>query len=401
MELSGNLSDFALSDILQILALSRKTGTLLLEADDLSGKVVIEDGRITHASLIPGETFADRLLKERRVGEEDLRVLTRIGEGERSVWPIDALVVESGMMGRGELSTIAKRHIEATVEQLVRLPKGRFWIELNKVVLEPSSTEIRLIEGVEVGEVLLGAAKRADEAKRCDSGEAAQRESDNPVSELPSWSLDVNAGNSELLGGPEVGAGEISDENYWPVSLREEGVKKSILCSLLMELGSSSFDTEVSLLIMRYASEVASRGILFVVKGDEMIGLGQFGLQSQPDGVSADERVRRIRIGLRESNIFSEVALSRRPYVGRLPDGYRETEVLDGIGGGAGDLIAFLLPLGCQGKTMFVIYGDNFPGVANMAGLDELVALVNQASIVLEKMVLEQRLRIISGMGMV
>ena len=38
MELSGNLSDFGLADILQILSLSRKTGTLALAAGSVSGR---------------------------------------------------------------------------------------------------------------------------------------------------------------------------------------------------------------------------------------------------------------------------------------------------------------------------------------------------------------------------
>ncbi|MGH9829727.1 MAG: DUF4388 domain-containing protein, partial [Blastocatellia bacterium] len=44
MELSGNLSDFALTDILQILALSRKSGTLALESGGSAGLIVIERG---------------------------------------------------------------------------------------------------------------------------------------------------------------------------------------------------------------------------------------------------------------------------------------------------------------------------------------------------------------------
>ena len=50
MHLNGDLSDFALADILQILSLGRKTGTLLVENGSLKGRIVIEAGRITGAS---------------------------------------------------------------------------------------------------------------------------------------------------------------------------------------------------------------------------------------------------------------------------------------------------------------------------------------------------------------
>ena len=55
MQLTGDLSDFALTDILQILALSRKTGMVLLDGAGWAGKIVIESGRITEAWAEPGE----------------------------------------------------------------------------------------------------------------------------------------------------------------------------------------------------------------------------------------------------------------------------------------------------------------------------------------------------------
>jgi hypothetical protein len=65
MQLTGDLSDFALTDILQILALSRKTGMVLLEGAEWAGKIVVENGRITEASVQPGESLADSLFKDR------------------------------------------------------------------------------------------------------------------------------------------------------------------------------------------------------------------------------------------------------------------------------------------------------------------------------------------------
>jgi hypothetical protein len=42
---------------------------------------------------------------------------------------------------------------------------------------------------------------------------------------------------------------------------------------------------------------------------------------------------------------------------------------------------------------MFIIYGDNYPGTVEMKGVNELVVLVNQASMVLEKIQLERMIR--------
>jgi hypothetical protein len=55
-------------------------------------------------------------------------------------------------------------------------------------------------------------------------------------------------------------------------------------------------------------------------------------------------------------------------------------------------LSVFALPLVCNDRPIFVFYGDNYPGRTELSGIDELVALVNQASVVLEKIVLERML---------
>ena len=120
------------------------------------------------------------------------------------------------------------------------------------------------------------------------------------------------------------------------------------------------------------------------------MGLGQFGVKCQGDHRSADEKVREIHVPLGANSIFDEVVRSGQPYIGEMPGGYWNEEILCKIGGHASPLSVFLLPLMCQNRPVFLIYGDNYPGVTELTQLDELVALVNQASVVLEKIVLER-----------
>ncbi|HEY7545245.1 MAG TPA: DUF4388 domain-containing protein, partial [Blastocatellia bacterium] len=117
MELTGNLSDFALTDILQILALSRKTGVLSLEGVDFQGKIFIEDGRVTFASLSTGETLADRLVREQKISTSVMKSLNEAA-GEEGVWGLEGLIVESGVMTKEDLEGAAKRHIRSVVASL-------------------------------------------------------------------------------------------------------------------------------------------------------------------------------------------------------------------------------------------------------------------------------------------
>ena len=388
MELTGDLSDFPLTDILQILALSRKTGTLALEAGVMNGRIVIEQGRITQASLRPGGTFADRLIQESTVTSDVLGDLRRVGGGETDVWTLETLLVESGVMTTQEVEQAAKRHIQHVVAALVCLERGRFGIALNQAGFQDAMTDVRLDEGLDIGEVLLEAATERDEGSR--------RGVEHPgmglrelleTDERPSVGLDGDAQDRSqgVMTSPP-------SPRTWSHGTSNDDDRS--LYSFLAELRSHSFEAEVSLLIMRYASEVVSRGVLFVVKETEICGLGQFGIDVDDlDHRNADERVREITIPLGGKSLFDNVVRRGEPFIGRITESYWHTEMLSHIGGHGRDLIGFALPIMCNDKPVFILYGDNYPDMRELVGIDALVTLVNQASIVLEKIVLERVVR--------
>ena len=385
MELTGDLSDFALTDILQILALSRKTGTLSLESDGVRGKITIEGGRITHAWRWPGEALSDRLVREQCLSAPDLAKLKQIGEKDDGVWTLDSLILESGLMMQDRLESVAKSHIQEVVGDLLRLEKGRFGIDLNQPKLVEALTEVRLRNGMEVGEILLGIAKDIDEDARDTKPLPSETWEWQGLGENPVF---TEAARPENGNGSHKAESQAAEHNN---RVSEHNERVSLLCSLLAEMRSHSFEAEVSLLIMRYASEVATRGVLFVVKDDVIAGLGQFGVSSG-EGRSADEKVREIRIPVDAETLFGQVVRRGEPYIGKMPEGYWYSELLGKIGGNGAPISVFALPVMCHGQPIFIFYGDNFPGGSKMIGLDELVVLVNQASVVLEKIVLERML---------
>jgi hypothetical protein len=199
---------------------------------------------------------------------------------------------------------------------------------------------------------------------------------------------------------PRIGISESEDDDTFSLlneTTSEEEEKQhshnsNILCSLLAELRSLSFEAEVSLSVMRYASEVASRGILFVVKDEELCGLGQFGVDRQLNGGSVDDQVRAIHIPVKVQSVFTNVVKTGMPYVGSMSNGYWNLEVVSRLGETGHDLNAFVLPLFCRGKVMFIIYGDNYPGGKDFDGFEEFLVFVNQASVILENIVMEREL---------
>lgn len=388
MELSGNLSDFALTDILQILALSRKSGTLALESGSVSGSIVIDKGRIVFASMVPGKTFSGRLVHEGLVSQAVMERLKRIGEEDPHVWTLRSLLLESGLLREDVLEDAARRQIQDVVGALVRIERGKFGIELNQTEPDSQLNEIAVMDGLDIGEVLLGAAKEIDEISKTSIHSVSE-----PAFALSNGNSSHSNGDILALLEPLPTNGADSANHTQPAQKDfRQSQRASLLFSMLAELRSHSFEAEVSLLIMRYASEVAARGVLFVVKDGEIAGLGQFGVANAATGKSPDERVREIRIPIGANSIFDRVVGEGQPYIGEMPDNYWHSELLKRIGGNGMPLQVFALPLVCNDQPIFVFYGDNFPGRSELSGIDELAALVNQASIVLEKIVLERML---------
>ena len=377
MELTGDLSDFALTDILQILALSRKTGTVLLENATVAGQIIIEEGRITHASLWPGESLADCLVKRDLLDPDSMGRFKEIGKQSQGIWTVESLIVESGRMTSGELQDEVKRHVQRVIGKLVGLEKGRFGIAVNEATVPNLLDEVKLTEGLEVGEVLLGSAKENDEALRYE-----REETGGSLNDL-----------SEDAGGYE-NVVQLTDNGSGTTEHGQNGNshRSELLCSLLSELRFHSFEAEVSLAIMRYASEVATRGILFAVKDFELCGLGQFGLTSTLPDATPDRFVRALHIPLDVNSLFSRVVRTGLPFVGPMPRDYWNMEILSKLGDAGSNSWLFALPLICDDRATFVVYGDNYPGGGQLRGISELEALASQASLVLEKIALERKL---------
>src|SRR5436853_6404784 len=125
MHLNGDLSDFALADILQILSLGRKTGTLLIENGSAKGRIIIEDGRITGAEAQPGGNLADALVRRGRITAEALAELRRIA-ATCPQWDFESLLLESGLLNESDMQHAAVMQVGTMVAQLVEIDRGRF-----------------------------------------------------------------------------------------------------------------------------------------------------------------------------------------------------------------------------------------------------------------------------------
>lgn len=201
------------------------------------------------------------------------------------------------------------------------------------------------------------------------------------------WSDQVNLGDEirQEMGEEPMVAGHPE---------RSTGI--SLLRGMLDELNNPSLGGGIILLVLRFASEFMNRAVIFMVKKDEVVGLGQFGIDDM-DG-SADARVRGLRVPRGEDSLFDKVVESQLTVKERPASGKLNRYLLDQLGGAPEEV--FLGPIISEGKVVAVLYGDNFPAKRPLGDTDSLEIFLSQAGMAMEKLLLERRVKEKSPEGM-
>lgn len=144
--------------------------------------------------------------------------------------------------------------------------------------------------------------------------------------------------------------------------------------------------SQVSTLVMNMARDYFERAVLFIVKDDELRGLGGFGPAVHDDIILI---IREARIPLSEASVFQDVVASGRAHVGPLPPGRFEALLTDSLGHYAAREAA-LLPLVTNRETIALLFGDNPLTGSPMRRLDGLLVFLSQAGMSLENAFLKR-----------
>ncbi len=164
----------------------------------------------------------------------------------------------------------------------------------------------------------------------------------------------------------------------------------SLLRGILEELNNPALGGGIILLVLRFASEFMNRAVIFIVKRDEVVGLGQFGID---DGSGkANAKVRNIRVPLTEESVF-QVVVEKQLALKTASDGSPWISYLfEQLGGGIpGEF--FLGPIISEGKVVALLYGDNLPEKGSIGDTDTLEIFLSQAGMAMEKALLQRKLK--------
>ncbi len=162
-----------------------------------------------------------------------------------------------------------------------------------------------------------------------------------------------------------------------------------LLRGMLQELNNPSLGGGIILLILRFASELMNRAVILLVKEEEIVGLGQFGIEL--DGESPDVRVRNVKLPKAEDHVFKDALQSFAPYRSAAKQSEWNDYFFAQLGGQQPDEV-FVGPLISEGRVVAVLYGDNLPDEKPIGDTESLEIFLSQAGLAMEKALLERRM---------
>jgi hypothetical protein len=158
MSLRGKLETMALPEVLQWIAMTRKTGTLYLQRRSIQKRIVFNEGALYSSwSNHPRESLGQFLIRGRLVTEEQLfRALLK---QEQQGQMLGAILVGEGVLASGELRSALKTKAEESIYDLFLWPDGEFEFR------EGEFPELIHLE-LPVAEVIMEGIRRVDEWSR-------------------------------------------------------------------------------------------------------------------------------------------------------------------------------------------------------------------------------------------
>lgn len=364
MSLAGRLEDLALADIFQILSIGKKTGTLLIESDSGNAFIVFKNGLIVRAETNMLEGNIGHELPAKQTLKEHVFTTALMVKKELPNKPIAEILLELGSVSKESLDKAAKKRIEKVVYNLLISNQGAFRFELDN--LDVSSIKGVADAGWEVSKgispeyLLMEGARVHDEAmQKEDLGEG----------------LIEGAGN------------EAWEEDWGEHAAVAERKDISALKSLTQELRFPNSTSEITLLILRFASDIFQRGVLFMVGEEVFTGLGQFGLDIE----RADERIRETVLRFEESPFIKNIIASGQVYKNGLERDSVTESLIKELGGGWPPEVAFF-PVITENKVVALLYFDNANNGEGFSESEGLEIFISQAGLALEKSLLQRKL---------
>ncbi len=351
MGLEGYLEDLGIADILQIVSLSKKSGELTLANQAEQGSITFLAGQVVGATSSRFPEPLGQLLVAKGVANQPQVNAALLSQKQR-YRPLGVILAVEQGVAHAAVEAVVGQQIESIVGSFFQWQDGRFHFQLQETQAVGSASlnplDFMLEKGI-----------------------------------APQWLV---VKGQELTACPEFAAGQLNPD-LQPLENKLDAQELTRLRGMLVELENPLLSGGVILLILRYASEMLRRAIIFDVRGRQLVGIGQFGLQSETE--SADQLVRKLRLTTVRDSIFGRVLQQQAALTGRF-SGYADEQVLSALLGTVGSEV-FVAPLVSDGKVVALLYGDNYPDAGPLDSACAFEVFLAKAGQAMEQM-LQQNL---------
>jgi hypothetical protein len=323
------------------------------------GRVVFNRGQVFYASSDNKHRLGYSLVRKGIITNEKLNQALQAQKEEGFKRPLGTIMVEMDVVSPEVLEKEIRRHIVEVIHDLLKWEKGSFHFELSW----PSEEDVVLESGLNTEFLLLEATRLRDE------------DSHYGLLESKTDETAAQTASQEAVAWEPVSVSTDSHQGAKAVPKDYELVRL-----MIEELSKHSTKNEIILLILRFASEIMNRAVIFLAQGQEVFGLSQSGVVLPASG-DANKRIREIRIPLAAESVFKSVAEKKAPYKGKLPESSWNRFLIERLGRGWPAEV-YVAPLLNEDCIVGILYCDNLPAseaIGETEGLEDFIRVAGPA----------------------
>lgn len=190
MALRGNLRDFTVTQLLNLVSLAKKTGTLVIEGSSEAAKISFHDGKLVYAQL--GEedvSLAAVLQRTNRISANQYRIL-RERASRMTDKELGLLLINAGYLSQNDVLSSLQQHFTGVIRRLFTWVEGLFHFEPDEL---PSDDKIPI--RIDLENLIIEGARQLREWEQLQeeipSLDMALRFSDRPGANIRNMNLSV------------------------------------------------------------------------------------------------------------------------------------------------------------------------------------------------------------------
>jgi hypothetical protein len=190
MALKGNLRDFSTTQLLNLIHLARKTGTLTIDTSNGSARMAFREGKLIYA--VAGEERGTLTSILQRAGKLSAQQAQAIDKGSKKISDreLGLMLIDAGLVTQSDIVQSVRQHILNIVYRLFTWAEGAFRFEAN--VLPPRDL---ITVPINLESVIMEGSRRLKEWERLQDDlpnlDLALRFTDRPDARLRSINLTV------------------------------------------------------------------------------------------------------------------------------------------------------------------------------------------------------------------